>query len=865
MTRPRGSHCLIKESLKHGALNSYRSVSQEKGEQMRQKGAKRFMAFLLAAAMTFACVPAAAETTEGKSVSTETIPVQDDEIIDVSDSVYQFGGYPDLGEMELAGAAIDPVAEAAVEAEILNGIRNRQRYIYVGDNLLPRSSYYGIYCNLLNKHPELYYIDAWFSITSVTINDEKYVQYFWPRYSIRYPEGTEEEFEERIQWFISGVRPEWSDVEKALYLHDLLCFSMEYDHSKIRHNAYNAIVEGSSVCIGYAMAYKLLCNRVGVTCEVVESSEIEHAWNRVIIDGESFYVDCTWDDDGGHYVSHQYFLCSRDSFGHNHHLQTGAFADNWGDMLESELYYNVPGSTRYDSIWWKTYDYRNPIRPIQINGGTKWLACASFTGQVLKIYGWNIDGSGLLKLYERPNVGSVRPVMDPISDTSLLVSVSDMIIEVDSDGQDRIVYQLPDLEAYDHDIYGVRTEDEYAVIEVRVNGVKSYRKVRISDGQEVTYTPTPTIAPWAENVGTPTPTIDPSLPTNTPTPTPDGYVPTETPTPTDTPVPTATNTPTPTQGASNYQTWDPQTVYLGGDTVVYQGGIYRAKWWTMGDAPSANGSGPWEYLGEEQGSTPTATPTATSTPVPTATNTPVPTATNTPVPTATNTPVPTATNAPTATSTPVPTATNAPTATSTPVPTATNTPVPTATNTPTPTTGADPVYPAWTNDGTLYQVGDRVVYQGKIYECTWMIFGYDGYDPVSLPAFWTYIGEAGGQPGSVNGDVPEASGTFSGNGWLRNDSSWYFFEDGIAREGWVKSAGKWYFLDKSTGAMKTGWFKSSGKWYYADKNGAMQANKWVMSGGKWYYLGSDGAMVAGKTVTIKGVLYSFDKNGEWKN
>ena len=828
------------------------------------------MAFLLAAAMTFACVPAAAETTEGRSVSAETIPVQDDEIIDVSDSVYQFGGYPDAGSMELAGRPIDPQTLATAEELIVNGIKNRQRYIYMGDALIQRTSFYSVISSALNKHPELFYVDSWFGYNSRTIDGEDYVTYLFPHYCVRYPEGTEEEFEDRIQWYLSGVRQEWSDVEKAVYLHDLICTNVEYDSVTSRHNAYNAIVEKTANCIGYSMAYKLLCNRAGVSCEVVEAWKLTHAWNRVIINGESFYVDCTWDDPSGggeQYVSHKYLLCSRDAFAHSVN-KNGELADNWGDLYDSELYYNVPGSTRYDTVWWKTYDYKTPICPLQINGGTKWLACASFTGQILRIYGWNIDGSGLMQLYQKPDVGSIRPIMAPISDTSLLVSVSDMVIEVDSDGQDRIVYQLTGQEASDLDIYGVRVDGECAVIELHsIEGV-SYRKIRISDGQEVTYTPTPTLVPLVVDAGTPTPTIDPSLPTNTPTPTPDGSMPTDTPTPTNTPVPTATNTPTPTQGASDYPEWDPQTVYLGGDTVVYQGGIYRAKWWTMGDAPSAGGNGPWEYLGEVQGTTPTATPTATNTPTPTATtaptatSTPVPTATN--APTATSTPVPTATNAPTATSTPVPTATTAPTATSTPVPTATNTPVPTATNTPTPTQGADPVYPTWTNDGTLYQVGDRVIYQGKIYECTWMIFAYDGYDPVSLPAFWIYIGEAGAQPSSGNGNAPETSGAFSGNGWLMNDGSWYFFEDGIAREGWVKSAGKWYFLDKSAGAMKTGWFKSAGKWYYADKTGAMQANRWDMSGGDWYYLGSDGAMVAGKTVTIKGVSYTFDKNGAWK-
>lgn len=46
-------------------------------------------------------------------------------------------------------------------------------------------------------------------------------------------------------------------------------------------------------------------------------------------------------------------------------------------------------------------------------------------------------------------------------------------------------------------------------------------------------------------------------------------------------------------------------------------------------------------------------------------------------------------------------------------------------------------YPTWTNSGVSYSVGDIVVYQGKIYECTRPILGQDGWDPVTLiNQFW---------------------------------------------------------------------------------------------------------------------------------
>ncbi|MEJ6472981.1 chitinase [Pseudoalteromonas piscicida] len=39
--------------------------------------------------------------------------------------------------------------------------------------------------------------------------------------------------------------------------------------------------------------------------------------------------------------------------------------------------------------------------------------------------------------------------------------------------------------------------------------------------------------------------------------------------------------------------WDADKVYLKGDRASYNGAIYEAKWWTKGNIPAADGSGPW--------------------------------------------------------------------------------------------------------------------------------------------------------------------------------------------------------------------------------------------------------------------------------
>ena len=82
-------------------------------------------------------------------------------------------------------------------------------------------------------------------------------------------------------------------------------------------SAYGVFVEEIAVCQGYALAYKLLCDRVGIECYMVTSDSMNHAWNIVWLDGSWYHVDATWDDpswDMPGRVDHTYLFRSDDDF-----------------------------------------------------------------------------------------------------------------------------------------------------------------------------------------------------------------------------------------------------------------------------------------------------------------------------------------------------------------------------------------------------------------------------------------------------------------------------------------------------------------------------------------------------------------------
>ncbi|MCB6900443.1 hypothetical protein LI036_10005 [bacterium 210917-DFI.7.65] len=137
------------------------------------------------------------------------------------------------------------------------------------------------------------------------------------------------ELDEALSTLSAAIRAQTPDGNpQVLYraVHDAVIETAEYDYALSdyidtvnsaermgpEYTAYGALVEGSTVCYGYASAFKLLCDRLDLPCWSVggTSEGIGHQWNIVRLDGENYIVDCTWDDTTG---TDNYFLCPVDS------------------------------------------------------------------------------------------------------------------------------------------------------------------------------------------------------------------------------------------------------------------------------------------------------------------------------------------------------------------------------------------------------------------------------------------------------------------------------------------------------------------------------------------------------------------------
>ncbi len=194
--------------------------------------------------------------------------------------------------------------------------------------------------------PEFFHVD---SLVQWRYSD--YVSYYEVKYlyTAEEYEPMKAELDKASEKLLAGVKENdsLSDVEKALILHDRLVLKMEYDYTYTNRDVYQAIVKGNGVCEGYTKAYTYLLNQVGIKNENCLSTDLNHVWNIVYIDGTPYHVDVTWDDvswAAGErgiigLVQHENFLRSTEGMIATKH--------------EATDFNSTPTDTTYDSYFWQ--------------------------------------------------------------------------------------------------------------------------------------------------------------------------------------------------------------------------------------------------------------------------------------------------------------------------------------------------------------------------------------------------------------------------------------------------------------------------------------------------------------------------------
>lgn len=139
-----------------------------------------------------------------------------------------------------------------------------------------------------------------------------------------------------ITSWISQVNAEITTVAKERKVHDLIVENTTYAYANYDQSCAGVLLEGKAVCAGYAEAFTLLCNGVGINTICVTSSN--HEWNLVQLYGNWYIVDCTWDDLDDGNVYYAYFNRSDKTVSDEYHQ----IEDKWDGL-------KIPGCF-YDSV-----------------------------------------------------------------------------------------------------------------------------------------------------------------------------------------------------------------------------------------------------------------------------------------------------------------------------------------------------------------------------------------------------------------------------------------------------------------------------------------------------------------------------------
>ena len=198
--------------------------------------------------------------------------------------------------------------------------------------------------------PELFRIDS----LGYSYSGNRFTKlFFTPHYSHQEYSAMHQEMSKKANKLLYDVEdnPNLTDLEKALILHDRLALYTSYDRENLNNgtlpasarNAYGILVLQTGVCMGYAMAYDYLLERVGIKSLYCSSTILNHAWNIIYINDKPYHVDVTWDDpvwDMHGRVSHKNFLLSTEALKATGHTATDFFS--------------FPNDTTYDNYYWNT-------------------------------------------------------------------------------------------------------------------------------------------------------------------------------------------------------------------------------------------------------------------------------------------------------------------------------------------------------------------------------------------------------------------------------------------------------------------------------------------------------------------------------
>jgi len=194
--------------------------------------------------------------------------------------------------------------EQKLYAEIYYILSNQAEYIYITSTDMEEVE--KVQQCVQNDHPEIFYLDGYLMNRYMTSDSEEIKALtYGGKYTLTTSEieARNERLKAAADNIIAGMPDTTDEYEIVKYFYDYIVLHTEYQiGSEDNQNICSVLLNGASVCQGYAKTLQYLLQKVGITCEMVSgtvdngSTTSSHAWNIVKVNGNWYYVDPTWGD-----------------------------------------------------------------------------------------------------------------------------------------------------------------------------------------------------------------------------------------------------------------------------------------------------------------------------------------------------------------------------------------------------------------------------------------------------------------------------------------------------------------------------------------------------------------------------------------
>ncbi|MBO4296408.1 MAG: hypothetical protein J5863_06595 [Desulfovibrio sp.] len=148
------------------------------------------------------------------------------------------------------------------------------------------------------------------------------------------------------------LRP--TPLQRELFIHDRIVELASYGTGDTgtmpRHaTAFGVLLDGTANCQGYADAFYMLGRMCGLKVDFMAGRAAGggHTWNAIELDGRSYVVDATWDDDsfgmnGASYTTYIYFNAPREIAQATHQWDPGCEPPNLAELIDGRYFYATP-------------------------------------------------------------------------------------------------------------------------------------------------------------------------------------------------------------------------------------------------------------------------------------------------------------------------------------------------------------------------------------------------------------------------------------------------------------------------------------------------------------------------------------------